>query len=241
MSEISPSAAALAPLFEFLDLVVSMLELLDARIEKFPTTPEGWGLYHQHLATLRRHAPAATVVLMVQGRETAADARYIIAGLVEACTAARVEWDRSPYQHQLGTHAQIRQRIVDLAFPLCVALERLDLDKNMNAPPVGGPEPAQAQSDSSLPECRHGPDFRSVVWYGTEHVFSSKQAAVVRILWEAWENGTPDVGGATLLTANDCETDRLDHLFNAGRHPAWRTMICPGSSKGTYRLKPPQS
>jgi hypothetical protein len=86
---------------------------------------------------------------------------------------------------------------------------------------------------------RHSIDFRSVYWWGTKYVFTKNQAAVVKLLWEAWENDTREVGGDTLLTEADCETGRLDHIFDLGKHPAWRTMIRTGSRQGSYRLAPP--
>jgi hypothetical protein len=86
---------------------------------------------------------------------------------------------------------------------------------------------------------RHGPEFRSVNWFGTQLSFTGNQAVYVRILWEAWENGTPEVGQDTLLAAADADTQRLDHAFSMGKHPAWGTMIRPGSTKGTFRLSPP--
>jgi hypothetical protein len=43
-------------------------------------------------------------------------------------------------------------------------------------------------------QCRHSQDFRSVIWYGTEYTFTGYQAAVVSQVWQAWQNGTPDLG-----------------------------------------------
>jgi hypothetical protein len=86
---------------------------------------------------------------------------------------------------------------------------------------------------------RHSIDFRSVCWHGREYSFTKNQAAVVRLLWEAWVNGTPEVGGDTLLVEAGCETRRLDHIFDAGKHPAWGTMISQGTRQGSYRLAPP--
>jgi hypothetical protein len=86
---------------------------------------------------------------------------------------------------------------------------------------------------------RHSTDFRSVHWYGADYSFTPNQAACVRMLWEAWENGTPDVGGDTLLSEADVETRRLDHVFDNGKHSAWKTMIRSRATRGTYRLVPP--
>ena len=86
----------------------------------------------------------------------------------------------------------------------------------------------------------HSPDFRSVLWYNTEYSFTPQQAEIVRILWEAFECSTPDVD-ATLLLSTDftgSAAKRVRDVFR--KSPAWKTMIVPGGSKGTYRLAPPQ-
>lgn len=99
----------------------------------------------------------------------------------------------------------------------------------------------KSSGECSGGDARHGPDFRSVHWYGKEYTFTAAQAAVVKLLWEAWKNGTPEVGNDYLTSEADVETKRLDHLFGAGKHPAWGTMIRPGSTKGTLRLSPPNA
>jgi hypothetical protein len=88
-----------------------------------------------------------------------------------------------------------------------------------------------------LPPARHGPDFRSVHWFGTDYSFTAGQAAIVAIPWGAWENETPDVAHETLLGEAGLETKRLVVVFKD--HPAWGTMIVGGQSKGTARLQQP--
>jgi hypothetical protein len=83
----------------------------------------------------------------------------------------------------------------------------------------------------------HSPDFRSVRWFGTEHAFGPNQAACVKVLWEAWQNGTPDVGGKTLLETAEASTERIDVVFRG--NPAWGAMIVKGNTKGSYRLAKP--
>ncbi len=85
--------------------------------------------------------------------------------------------------------------------------------------------------------CRHSDCFRSVLWSGTEYAFTEQQATAVRVLWEHWERGTPDVSGQYLLEAAESNSGRVDLLFRD--HPAWKTMIHPGRTKGTYRLTLP--
>ena len=48
------------------------------------------------------------------------------------------------------------------------------------------------------------------------------------------------MGNDTLMAEAEVDTRRLDHLFGFGKHPAWGTMIRPGTTKGTSRLQKPQ-
>ena len=85
-------------------------------------------------------------------------------------------------------------------------------------------------------QARHSPDFASVYWFGNSFTFTTNQAACVRVLWEAWENKTPVLGGHAIIDAAgvDRSDERLDLVFRD--NPAWGTMI--GSpSKGRYCLK----
>lgn len=82
---------------------------------------------------------------------------------------------------------------------------------------------------------RHTADFRSVWWAGVGYFFTAAQAAVVELLWNAWDNGMPELGQHYLLTETNSHCRRLCHIFKD--HPAWGTMIIPGvGSKGTFRL-----
>jgi hypothetical protein len=88
---------------------------------------------------------------------------------------------------------------------------------------------------------RHSIDFRSVQWSATPHTFTAAQAACVKVLWEAWKNGTPEVGGAAVLNEAECDAHRLIDVFrdksrSRGLHPAWGTMIVSGATKGAFRL-----
>lgn len=108
-------------------------------------------------------------------------------------------------------------------------------------PPVAAPAPVMSPARAVA----HSPDFRSVCWrVGGESVvysFSPGQAAVVRLLWEAWENGTPAVSQAYLLEAAGIDNNRISPTFT--RHPSWGTLILGykkhGGSPGTYRLAEP--
>jgi len=104
---------------------------------------------------------------------------------------------------------------------------------------VEGFAPKSAEPVANRPEARHSPDFRSVVWFGESYSFTANQAACVKILWDAWKNGTPEVSGAHLLEAADVQdsAQRIDLVFRG--NPAWGALVVPGRTKGTYRLKEP--
>ena len=104
--------------------------------------------------------------------------------------------------------------------------------------PISLPLPvAVAPEKPKRNPARHSQDFRSVCWFGAEFTFTALQAAVLRVLWEAWEDGTPEVGRETILQAAGSESERLRDVFRD--HPAWGTLIVTGSQRGTYLLAEP--
>jgi hypothetical protein len=105
-------------------------------------------------------------------------------------------------------------------------------------PPLS-PTPAD-DDPPAITDARHSLDFASVNWYGTPHTFTANQAACVRVLWEAWKNQTPVLGGLTIIEAAgvDREDERLDLVFRD--HLAWGTMIV-SPLKGRYCLKAPDA
>jgi len=107
---------------------------------------------------------------------------------------------------------------------------------NSNDTPPDSEAESGPQTSTDQP-ARHSPDFRSVRWFGTDYTFTATQAAIVKVLWEAWERDTSNVGSETLLEAADSKTSRLVDAFR--NHPAWGTLIVDGSTKGSKRLATP--
>ncbi len=121
----------------------------------------------------------------------------------------------------------------------------LSLAKNAIARVEGGVLPARAaalgiKTGMGDNDVGHSDDFRSLKWFGETYSFTVNQAPVVKMLYENWQNGTPDVGNETLLSAVDHEfpPERLSVLFRD--HPAWGTIIVSGTTKGTRKLQSPQ-
>jgi hypothetical protein len=93
-----------------------------------------------------------------------------------------------------------------------------------------------------------GPDFRSGNWYGIECAFTPTQAEMVSILVDAYESGAPDVDAEILIGKGAFTQERLrakgkkqsaaKRVRDVFRYnPAWGTVIVPGGTRGTYRLK----
>lgn len=106
------------------------------------------------------------------------------------------------------------------------------------------PDEARASGDASACTAspapagrRHSADFCSVRWDGRLFFFTPNQAAIVKALWQAMENGTPCVQGATLLEAADCESSRVSDVFRGS--DAWGVLIVEGAVKGAYQLAEP--
>lgn len=86
-------------------------------------------------------------------------------------------------------------------------------------------------------EIGHSADYHSVRWYGERHTFSHQQAAVVALLWEAYENGTPNLSQEHLLDKSGSSGSRLRDVFreNGAMNAAWNTMIVE-SRRGVFHL-----
>ncbi len=102
--------------------------------------------------------------------------------------------------------------------------------------------PTDRQNDM-LADYVAGPDFRCVRWAGVLYSFTSRQASVVRVLWELWQEGTPEASEAFIR--DEAEVGRLSDVFRIRdpdnpakmqRHEAWGPMIAGGRTRGTFRL-----
>lgn len=83
-------------------------------------------------------------------------------------------------------------------------------------------------------QSHHSVDFRSVVWDGLPYTLTGTQAAIVGLLWAAWQQGTPEVSQAALLEGVGSLTSRVRELFRSS--PAWGNLIVSGSRRGTLKL-----
>ncbi|HEV3238224.1 MAG TPA: hypothetical protein VGZ25_14635 [Gemmataceae bacterium] len=111
-------------------------------------------------------------------------------------------------------------------------------------------EAGQAGEQTSATEAMatHSADFTTVKWFGTVYQFAKgQQADSVRVLFEAWKNGTPSLSEKTIgeMIGSSNDQFRLEHTFKptnkkTGKreaHPAWDTMI-KSAGRGIFVLSP---
>ncbi len=96
------------------------------------------------------------------------------------------------------------------------------------------PEASGKKTDKMKDVFQHSDDFRSVTWKGKKFTFTSRQAQVIELLYDASQNNTPDVGKDYILEQLDSPSSRLRDTFK--NSPVWGTLIIRGKKKGTYRL-----
>jgi len=80
----------------------------------------------------------------------------------------------------------------------------------------------------------HSADFHSTNWYGRIFTFGPTQAAAFKLFWEAWEVGSPELGGTFVIENCGAKSTKLADVFRD--HPAWGVLILPGATKGNFRL-----
>jgi len=103
---------------------------------------------------------------------------------------------------------------------------------------IDAAEPVENNQRQAHSEFQHGPDFRSIEWYGKKFSLTGAQAAVVEILWDAYLNKTPDVSFAFIVVKKDIASKRIQDVFKCVKD--WQFLICAGQTKGTFRMNEPK-
>ena len=118
------------------------------------------------------------------------------------------------------------------ALPFITGKGKLKLEQWGQATPVTDSPPISETSSDSQ-EFQHSTDYASVNWLGQQYQFNKNQATCVRLLHEAWLEGTPYLSGHPLLSEIEGAI-KMSGVFR--RHPAWMRLIVLGERRGTYRL-----
>ena len=97
-------------------------------------------------------------------------------------------------------------------------------DRGIEIKPVGSPGAFS-----------HSADYRSVTVRGQNFSLTARQAHVIQILYENFEQGHPDVGKDYVLESLNTANSRLRDTFKTNLE-AWKALIKTGKRKGTLRL-----
>lgn len=116
------------------------------------------------------------------------------------------------------------------------------------------------ETDEKRPKCSHSPDFTSVTWYARSFRFTKTQAAVIGLLWSAWEKNDPTLGEGAISEAIYVDRDSPRRFsirdlfrfkvkvekppksprFQNRPHPAMDFMV-HRTGKGVWTLGPPKN
>lgn len=81
---------------------------------------------------------------------------------------------------------------------------------------------------------RYSVDYRSVRLDGQTYPATAAQAAILRVLHDAWKDGCPDVGDEHLREVAGTTSDRIRDVFRTG--DLWGNVVIRGGTAGTRRL-----
>lgn len=115
---------------------------------------------------------------------------------------------------------------------------KLDTEEAESAEPMIPTQAARPEQTESAKPFTYSPGFRCVNKDGIPFTLTPKQAQAIEILWNARENGAPDVGQDYIIgeVSPDTSTKRLRDIFKSSPKE-WDALIEPGARKGTFRLK----
>jgi hypothetical protein len=99
----------------------------------------------------------------------------------------------------------------------------------------------RAVKEAAESQCRHSDDFASVIWYGKKYTFTKMQAAAIKVLWENWENKTPEVSEKTIGENAGSVSNNYRIATTFYKHPALNTMIHACNKRGIFKLDKPRS
>ncbi len=77
-------------------------------------------------------------------------------------------------------------------------------------------------------------DYRSVIFHGILYSLTSYQSRIIKVLHEAYQNDTPELGQQAVLTEIESKCNRVRDVF--GNVKLFKVFIRRGASKGSIRL-----
>ncbi|MDA1239406.1 MAG: hypothetical protein O2798_01040 [Chloroflexi bacterium] len=86
-------------------------------------------------------------------------------------------------------------------------------------------------------EFQHSRDYRTIVLRDQQHLLTAPQAAAVRKLHTAHQEGLPALSTRELLDDTQSNASKVSELFK--RSSAWPTVVVRADRRGMYRLNLP--
>lgn len=77
-------------------------------------------------------------------------------------------------------------------------------------------------------------DYCSITYRGVPYILTKNQRKIIKLLHEAYIEGTPALSKGALLSAIEAETSRVRDSFK--NSPLWRTLVISNGRRGTYSL-----
>jgi len=91
-----------------------------------------------------------------------------------------------------------------------------------------------AKRKSNNESFSHSKDFRSIRLKNKEYSLTERQSEIVQILYEAYKEGTSEVGEQYILEHIGSPNSRLRDSLRTGN--LWGTLVIRGNSRGSIRL-----
>ncbi len=100
------------------------------------------------------------------------------------------------------------------------------------------PTPSISSATAESSEWSHTEDYVSVTWHGKFYLFSSTQAAAIRLLDGVYEMGNPHLSEAYILNEIGSTSKHLSYVFHDGKdgERAWKDGLIISEKKGIFRL-----
>jgi hypothetical protein len=117
---------------QFVAAYTGIMGLLDAVLADGPPLP-GWKEYDPHLAALDKHRP--TVAALMARHQVSPDAGALVAGIVQSCTAAKLEFERAVWRSYAPERfdppdrlGDVREAVARWHNPICQLLEIMKME-----------------------------------------------------------------------------------------------------------------
>jgi hypothetical protein len=209
--------------------------LLAARRNRISKFVEGWRKEHPGEPFIPELSEASSYVPAELRSTSLREVRSWLAECESTKTALETE-----FPHLGRVHSPYSERQQDWEYNLCAVLipylrREISRRARTGTPPIKESTTSNDFVSPAQIEFRHSPDYRSVTHRGKQHSLTPRQAQMIQILHEAYQNWTPEVSIHAILEQLGTSASRWQDTFK-GNPDAREALITKGKSKGTLRL-----